>query len=199
MILSLFLKGRTNIITNNKVQPLSLDNKARAVLSPPKRTEVEPERVVGAALQLLARGLDAAPVSLYLVNPGTGELEMEGECDGGLRGDRTTLAQDAGLTGTVFQTGQLVASPEPQADPRFDASVDTAGDGTARPFLCVPLKLRGKTVGLFRAFPEDRLRVSARTGEMIAAALSAAIRSVLLYRSLLATIEEVAFARRQTH
>ena len=72
-----------------------------------------------------------------------------------------------------------------------------AMDGVPRPFLCVPLKLRGKLVGLFRAFPEDGARASARTGEMIAASLSAAVRSVLLYRSLLATIEEVAWTRRK--
>jgi sigma-B regulation protein RsbU (phosphoserine phosphatase) len=158
--------------------------------------EVEPERVVRAALAPLARGLNAAPVSLYLVDPDTGELQMEGEWDGGLQSDRRVLAVTGGLTGTVFQNGHLVAAPEPQADPRFDASIDTAADGVARPLLCVPMKLRGKTVGLFRAFPEDRLRASARTGEMIAAALSAAVRSVLLYRSLVATIEEVALARR---
>ena len=55
----------------------------------------------------------------------------------------------------------------------------------------------GKRIGLFRAFPQDRSRASARTGEMIGAALSAAVRSVLLYRSLVATIEEVAEARRE--
>ncbi len=159
--------------------------------------EVEPERVMQAALVCLARALNAAPVSLYLVDPDTGELQLECECDGGIRSDRTTLPQSSGLTGTVFPTGNLVAAPEPQTDPRFDASVDTAEDGAERPLLCVPLKLRGTTVGLFRAFPQDRVRASPRTGEMIAAALSAAIRSVLLYRSLLATIEEVALARRQ--
>ena len=78
-------------------------------------------------------------------------------------------------------------------------AVDTALDGEPRPFLCVPLKLRGKTVGLFRAFPEDRARASARTAEMIGAVLSAAVRSVLLYRSLLATIDDIAVARREAN
>jgi hypothetical protein len=39
---------------------------------------------------------------------------------------------------------------------------------------------------------------SARTGEVLAATLSAAVRNVLLYRSLVETIEEVAEARRQS-
>jgi FixJ family two-component response regulator len=160
-------------------------------------TEVEPERVVRAALAPLARGLAAAPVSLYLIDPDTGALQMEAECDGGLLSDRSNLSQTSGLTGTAIQTGQPIATPSPEADPRFDPAVDTAMDGEPRPFLCVPLKLRGKTVGLFRAFPEDGARAAARTAEMIGAVLSAAVRSVLLYRSLLATIDDIAVARRE--
>ena len=38
---------------------------------------------------------------------------------------------------------------------------------------------------------------SARTGEVVAAALSAAIRNVLLYRSLLEAVDDVARARRE--
>jgi CheY-like chemotaxis protein len=159
--------------------------------------EVEPERVVRAALAPLARGLGAAPVALYLVDTNTGELQLEAECDGGMRSDRGNLPKSRGLTGSAIQTGQPVASPEPAADPRFDPAVDTAQDGRSGPFLCVPLKLRGKTIGLFRAFPDDRGRASARTAEMIGAALSAALRSVLLYRSLLATIDDIAVARRE--
>ena len=39
--------------------------------------------------------------------------------------------------------------------------------------------------------------ISAGTGEMLAAVLSAAVRNVLLYRSLLESIEEVAQVRRE--
>ena len=50
---------------------------------------------------------------------------------------------------------------------------------------------------MFRAFLPADAEVSARTGEVLAAALSAAVRNVLLYRSLVETIEEVAEARRE--
>jgi len=52
-------------------------------------------------------------------------------------------------------------------------------------------------LGVLRAFPREPGRASARAGEVLAAAVSAAVRSVLLYRSLLETIEEVASARRE--
>ena len=56
---------------------------------------------------------------------------------------------------------------------------------------------RGKVVGLARAFLASDAVASARTGEVLASALSAAVRSVLLYRSLVESIEEVAEARKQ--
>jgi hypothetical protein len=158
--------------------------------------EVEPERVILAALKPLAGMLPAAPVALYLLDAGSGELRRQGECDGGVSSDREAIVRERGLTGTVLQTGCVVATEAPEADPRFDPAVDTPQNGQARPFLCVPLRLRGKVIGLFRAFLDDGAVASARTGEVISAALSAAVRNALLYRSLLESIEEVAEARR---
>jgi GAF domain-containing protein len=140
--------------------------------------------------------LPAAPVSLYLLDARSGELRREGECDGGVNSDREALVRDLGLTGTVLQTGCVIATDDPEADPRFDPLVDTPQSGQARAFLCAPIRLRGKVVGLFRAFLDERTAASARTAEVLSAALSAAVRNALLYRSLLESIEEVAEARR---
>jgi CheY-like chemotaxis protein len=159
--------------------------------------EVEPERVLRAVLEPIARELSAAPVALYMVDGGTGQLVCEAQLDGGVAADRKTLPPSSGLTGTVLQSGNLVATQSPELDPRFDAEVDTPEDGTSSPFLCVPLRLRGKVVGLCRAFLPGDVIASPRTGEAVAAALSAAIRNVLLYRSLVESIEEVADARRE--
>lgn len=159
-------------------------------------SEVEPARVLAAVLQPIAQRLAAAPVSLYLIDPRTGELVLEGHCDAGGRVDRARLPRGRGLTSQVLQTGHLVAAPRPQGDPRFDPAVDTPEDASAGPLLCVPIRLRGKVLGVARAFPKDAALASARTGEILAAALSAAVRNVLLYRSLLESIEDLARARR---
>jgi len=158
--------------------------------------EVEPGRILGAALRPVAEALRAAPVSLYLL--GEGGLVREAEWDGGVRADRPALPTGRGLTGSVAETGQLVASADPASDPRFDAAVDTPADGRPGPLLCGALRFRGKVLGVFRAFPEAREAPSARTGEVLSAALSAAIRNVLLYRSLIESIDEVARARRES-
>jgi DNA-binding response OmpR family regulator len=159
--------------------------------------EVEPARILEAALRPVAETLRAAPVSLYLVDAEQGDLVREAECDRGTRSDRPALPSGLGLTGTVLETGNLIASDDPAADPRFDAGVDTPEDGGAGPLLCGPLRFRGKALGIFRAFPERPEDASPGVGEVLAAALSAAVRNVLLYRSLVDTIEEVARARRE--
>jgi DNA-binding response OmpR family regulator len=158
--------------------------------------EIEPERTLDAALSAIARALDARPVSIHLSDGASGELVLEHQCDRGGESDHERLPRDRGLTGLVLQTGALVATDHPEDDPRFDAAVDTPRGGAVGPLLCVPLRVRGKVLGVARAFPDAVAGASARTGEVLSAALSAAIRSVLLYRSLLESIDDVARARR---
>jgi hypothetical protein len=97
----------------------------------------------------------------------------------------------------VLESGTLVASEDPAADPRFDGGIDTPDDGAPGPLICGALSFRGKTLGVFRVFPERPEDASPGVGEVLAAALSAAVRNVLLYRSLVDTIDEVARARRE--
>jgi signal transduction protein with GAF and PtsI domain len=159
--------------------------------------EVEPSRVLDAALRPIALALEAAPVALYLRDPETGDLVCEGQVDGGRCADRARLPAQRGLTGAVLATGSLVATARPQDDPRFDPDVDTPEGREPAPLLCLPLRFRGKNLGVLRAFPRNGAAPSARTGEVLAAALSAAVRNVFLYRSLLDSIEEVARARKE--
>lgn len=159
-------------------------------------SEVAPEQILAAALAAASRALGDAPVSLHLLDRASGDLVVEAERDAAVRPDRERFPRSRGLTGTALETGRPVSSAEPEADPRFDPQVDTPRDGKPGPFLCVPICFRGRSLGVFRAFPALAERVSARTAEVLAASLSAAVRNVLLYRSLLESIEEVARARR---
>jgi DNA-binding NarL/FixJ family response regulator len=159
--------------------------------------EVEPARILEAALRPVAETLQAAPVSLYLLDAARRDLVREVECDRGIRSDRPALPTGLGLTGTVIESGTLIATDDPAADPRFEEGIDTPEDGAPGPFLCGALRFRGKALGVFRAFPERPEDASPRVGEVLAAALSAAVRNVLLYRSLVDTIDEVARARRE--
>ena len=160
--------------------------------------EVEPERVLRAALKGVAARLSAAPVSLYLRSPEGDGLRLEAEDDGGTCPDRSWLPLDRGLLAGVARSGQLVAVDEPGADPRFDAGVDTPASGQPGAMICVPLRLREESVGVLRVFLGEGREASPRTAEVLGAAFSAALRNVLLYRSLLQSIEEVAEARKHS-
>jgi sigma-B regulation protein RsbU (phosphoserine phosphatase) len=160
--------------------------------------EIEPERVFDAALGPVSRRLGGAAVALFLIDNQSGDLVRERQVEGDLGGDRERLPRSRGLTGSVLQAAALVATDHPDRDPRFDPDTDTPADGEVRPLVCVPLRLRGKVLGLLRAWPDPGLGASPRTAEILSAAMSAAVRNVLLYRSLLESIDEVAEARRQT-
>jgi CheY-like chemotaxis protein/putative methionine-R-sulfoxide reductase with GAF domain len=177
--------------------PLDGDAELARLVCEAVAAETEPQRMLERALSAVSRQLSAAPVSIFLLSPDEAVLELEAEVDGGAVGDRTSIPATKGLAGTSCQSGQLVAVEEPAEDVRFVAEIDTASDGVVRPYIVVPLRLRDKVVGLLRVFGEPDSAASPRTAEILAAAFSAALRNVLLYRSLLQSVEEVAQARRE--
>ncbi len=62
----------------------------------------------------------------------------------------------------------------------------------------VTLRFRGRCLGVCRVFGDAGFAgLPETTGALVAAALSAAVRNVLLYRSLVESIEEVAQVRRE--
>ena len=170
---------------------------ARAVCDAMSR-EVEPARVFGAALEAIAGPLEAELVSLYLLDRDGLTLRREAQWEGSGGGDRDALPRDRGLCGSVFETGLPVASSEAAADPRFDTAVDTSESLSERaPCLILPLRFRGKSLGLVRVFSAAPQAASPKTAEVLTAVVSAAARNVLLYRSLVDSVEELAEARRE--
>ncbi|MEB2346719.1 MAG: response regulator [Deltaproteobacteria bacterium] len=161
--------------------------------------EVEPERMLRAALGAVAGRLGAASVAVYLLDAASGRLRREAQCCEPARPeDRPELPRDAGLTALAYQSGEAIASEGAGADLRCDAAVDTPADGTPRPLWLLPLRFRGRCLGVCRVFGDAGFAgLPETTGALVAAALSAAVRNVLLYRSLVESIEEVAQVRRE--
>jgi len=160
-------------------------------------SELDARRVMEATVAAVGPLLAARSAALYLRDPEGGELVREAAWSEPEAADRERLPAPKGLTGAVLETGRPVIAEEPASDPRFDAEVDTLARGSGRALVCLPLVFRGRTLGVFRAFPVEPARVSPRTGEVLGAALSAAVRAALLSRSLVESIEEVARVRRE--
>ena len=161
--------------------------------------EVEPERMLRAALGAVATQVDASPVSVYLLDAASGKLRREAQVPEAGAGDREQLPSDAGLMALAFAEGKAIESDGPDLDPRCDAAVDSTEEGGSRPHWVLPLRFRGRTLGVCRIFPRaGTAALDEDSADLLGAALSAALRNVLLYRSLVESIEEVAQVRRET-
>jgi DNA-binding response OmpR family regulator len=160
-------------------------------------SEVEPAAVFRAALDPIAEALSAV-AAIYTTDARSGDLVLEMGRDWNGRADRERLPRDAGgLTALALRSGRIVAAERPAEREGFAPAIDTPADGTPGPLLVLPLAIRGRVLGLARIHPESAGDASDRIGETLAAALSAALRSVLLYRSLLEAVDDVAAARRR--
>jgi DNA-binding NarL/FixJ family response regulator len=165
----------------------------------------DPARVMGSLLRILAGRLSACGAALYLRDPEGLAFVREAAWDGAAAEDRERLPAERGLSGACAATGAFVAVADPRGDPRFDPAVDLPetfarelAAGAAPPaLLFLPLRFRGRTVALARAFLVPGVAPSLRTAEIAGAALSAALRSVLLYRSWRSSIDELAHVRRE--
>ena len=160
--------------------------------------EVEPTRVLGSALRAVSECLDAAPVSVYLLEAESGVLRREAQWEADRR---PRIAR-------CCRAKRVSPGPRSRADSRSPAprrtrirasmpSADTPEGGAVGPLLVLPIRFRGRTLGVCRVFSADPRAASPRTAEVLGAALSAAVRNVLLYRSLVESIEEVARARKE--
>jgi sigma-B regulation protein RsbU (phosphoserine phosphatase) len=158
--------------------------------------ETVPERLLAASLRPIARVTSARVASLYLIDNASGRLVCEAQCEG-TDVDRSDLPRGAGLTGVCLQSGSIVATDSPARDARFDPEVDTPESGAPGALLVIPLRVRERVLGVARVFPGASVAASARLAELLAAPLSAATRNVLLYRSLLESVEDLARARRE--
>lgn len=168
--------------------------------------EIEPGPLLRAALHAVAGPLRAAPVSLYLIDSRAGSLALEAvvgdarkDHPGAPRTDRLRLPRDRGLAARVLQGGGPLAAERPEEEAGFAADVDTPEDGVAGPLCVAPIAIRGRVLGLVRAFLPAGSRASLRTAEVLGTALSAAVRNALLYRSLLESIDDLARARREAN
>jgi signal transduction histidine kinase len=146
-------------------------------------------KVLENTMQLATAVLDATASALMMVDEQSQELVFEyayGELGSVLRKQRTPL--DEGIAGWVATRGVPVVVNDVESDPRFSPLVDTRTGFLTRSVICVPLQIRGKTIGVLEAlnkrseagFDSEDLNLMVTTANQAAIA----IENARLYQSL---------------
>ncbi len=101
--------------------------------------------------------LQAEAVSVLLYHPGSEELVFAATSGPGaeeLRGTR--MPADQGIAGWVLREWQSIRLDDAQIDPRHYKSIDEKLDLSTHAIIAVPMKTRGKIVGILEAINRER-------------------------------------------
>ena len=146
-------------------------------------------KVLDDTMQLSSAVLDASASALMLIDEESGELVSEyahGQLGELLRKQRTPVEE--GIAGWVATHGVPVVVNDVHSDPRFSPLVDTQTGFPTKSVVCVPLKIRHKTIGVLEVLNKrsDQGFDSEDLGLVITTANQAAIaiENARLYQSL---------------
>jgi len=146
-------------------------------------------KVLEDTMQLATAVLDASASALMLIEEESSELVFEythGEMGDLLSKQRTALNE--GIAGWVATHGQPIVSNDARSDPRFSPQVDSRTGFLTESIVCVPIQIRGKTVGVLEVlnkrseggFDAEDLSLMITTSNQAAIA----IENARLYQSL---------------
>lgn len=140
-------------------------------------------------MQLAANVMDAGAAVLMLIDEKSQELVFEvthGPGTAGFRQQR--VGMNEGVVGWVATHGEPVIINDVSQDERFNREVDTRTGFLTRSVLCVPLQIKGKTIGVLEVlnkfsgngFDQEDLQLALT----MAAQAAIAIENARLYQSL---------------
>ena len=165
-----------------------------AVLSRILNSTLEHRTVRRRAMQAATELMKAEVGSLLLINEETNRLYFEVALGDKEETVKTFhLEMGEGIAGWVAQHGEPLIVHDAQNDPRFFSEVDKKSEFTTRNVICVPVKVKDKTIGVLEAinklgggsFSEDDLTIFQSLADQVAVALDNA--------RLLEEIEELFF------
>ncbi len=141
---------------------------------------LESREVLGLVMQKVHELLRPSNWSLLLLDEATGVLRFElalGEGAESLRG--MTVKKGEGIAGTVFSSGLSRNVPDVRKEPLFAGRFDQASSFETRSVLAVPLKVRGRVLGVMELvagplrppFSEDDLQTTLQVADYAAIAI----------------------------
>jgi signal transduction histidine kinase len=138
-------------------------------------------------LELAARVVDAESASLLLVDEKTGELYFDVALGLGEQASKIRLRPGQGIAGAVAKTLKPEIINDAPKDPRWSPAMDEMTGFKTRSILAVPMRIKGKLVGVVEAINKrggDFSDEDVRTFEGFAAQAAVALENARLFSSL---------------
>lgn len=159
-----------------KAERLSLLSRLGQILN----SSLDPREVRERAMEAATQLMKAEVGSLLLIDEGTRKLYFEvalGEKEEMVK--TIFLNFGEGIAGWVAEKGEPAVVNDPEKDPRFFKGVDDRTDFKTRNLLCVPVKIKDRTIGVLEAinkrggedFDEEDLSLFQSLSDQVAIAL----------------------------
>jgi HD-GYP domain-containing protein (c-di-GMP phosphodiesterase class II) len=131
-----------------KVERLALLSQLGQILN----STLDHKEIRRRAMEAGTRLMKAEVGSLLLIDEERGKLHFEVAL-GGQEDDirMISLSFGEGIAGWVAQYGEPLVANSPQKDPRFFKGVDERTEFKTRNIICVPVKVKGKVIGVLEA------------------------------------------------
>ena len=131
-------------------------------------------------MEMLSAALNTEASSILIYNEQNDTLEFT-VATGGVSDklDRFVIKSGTGIAGRVFQTGEHVLANDVRTNPMFNPEIDHITGFSTRSILCVPMKIRGKIIGVIEVvnktegdFDEDDLNLLFTLANLFASAIN---------------------------
>ncbi len=152
-----------------KIDELSTLNEVGKVLN----STLELQTILNLVMERVKEMMKVEAGSLLLFDEATGELVFEvalGPAATQLKGMR--LRPHQGIAGWVFTHGESALIPDVASDPRFYRKVDESTGFVTKSIICVPLKVKEKTVGVIQVINRNADRPFSDTDTSLLEAIS---------------------------
>jgi len=154
------------------------------------------QAILAALLGAAKDALHSEASSLLQVEEATGDLVFEVAL--GERGEKVKefrLKRGQGIAGWVAEHGEPLCIPDVTRDPRFLTQVDATTGFVTKSILCVPLRLKGTTIGVIEVMnkrgPRPYDHEDQRLLQAIASQAAVAIENAKLYQRVSQQLEDL--------
>ncbi|MBI4040401.1 MAG: sensor domain-containing diguanylate cyclase [Deltaproteobacteria bacterium] len=151
------------------------------------------DQLLGLIMKSIKEVMDAEASSLMLLDPTTNELYFSTIEGGSEKVKEIRIKADQGIAGQVCQTGKPLIVNDVSQSKFFLKTVDKFSKFKTKSMMCVPLKNRGKTIGVLQAlnkhndqkFDEDDLNLFVAFSNQVAVAIdNAKLYNMAFYDAL---------------